>query len=222
MGNELIKKNFKDIADSIRSKTGENGLITPEEMPSKIEGIETGITPTGTKNIISNGYHDVTNFATANVQVPADNIIPVSCDLDFISIKSKDTYTVSEDETYSTSGDAFTTYKPNMVGTNLEYPFNYYNVKEILKENRCSVYDANYEHSSNTVYIVPKLIIRNPQSVSGHASLLFTFVPWGNDYDKVDEFINDFRSNLSVIILDLAGRPIENTTYDISVVGDAS
>jgi hypothetical protein len=32
--------------------------------------VQGGITPTGTKNINSNGIHDVTNYASANVQVP--------------------------------------------------------------------------------------------------------------------------------------------------------
>ena len=67
MANEKIKQNYKDIANAIRAKTGENGLITAEEMPSKIEGIPT---PEGTTTITTNGTHDVTEFAVANVNVP--------------------------------------------------------------------------------------------------------------------------------------------------------
>lgn len=100
MANELIKKNFKDIADSIRAKTGKNGTMTPEEMPGEIEvGLakkpegslsitENGTSidvsekatvdvnvpgypePTGTKNITTNGTHDVKDFASADVNVP--------------------------------------------------------------------------------------------------------------------------------------------------------
>lgn len=71
MANEKIKQNYKDIANAIRAKTGENGLMTAEEMPTKIGSIETGITPSGTKNITSNGNDiDVTEFAAVNVNVP--------------------------------------------------------------------------------------------------------------------------------------------------------
>ena len=98
MANEKLKQNYKDIANSIRAKTGENGTIKAEEMPAKIDGIPTGVEPegnlditangeynirlkntvnvnvpnpsTGTKNITTNGDHDVTAFATAHVAVP--------------------------------------------------------------------------------------------------------------------------------------------------------
>jgi len=70
MANKLIKENYKDIANAIRSKTDENGLMTPEEMPAKIEAIPTGIEPTGTINITTNGDHTVTEYSTAHVEVP--------------------------------------------------------------------------------------------------------------------------------------------------------
>lgn len=71
MGNELIKQNYKAIANAIRSKTGENGLFTPEEMPSKIESIETGITPSGSHTFTANvSDYDVTELASVTVAVP--------------------------------------------------------------------------------------------------------------------------------------------------------
>lgn len=70
MANELIKKNYKDIADAIRSKTGENGTMTAEEMPAKIEAIETGIEPEGTKSITENGEGiNVREFEFVDVNV---------------------------------------------------------------------------------------------------------------------------------------------------------
>ena len=72
MANEKIKQNYKNIANAIRAKTGENGVMTAEEMPAKIESIETGIEPTGSISITSNGNNiDVAQYAKADVNVPS-------------------------------------------------------------------------------------------------------------------------------------------------------
>lgn len=59
-----------DIANAIRDKNGTSEVYKPSEMASAIEGIETGIEPTGTLDIIENGVYDVTDYASANVNVP--------------------------------------------------------------------------------------------------------------------------------------------------------
>ena len=58
------------IANAIRGKRGKTGTINPVDFASEIEQIETGITPTGTLQIYSNGTHDVTECAKAIVAVP--------------------------------------------------------------------------------------------------------------------------------------------------------
>jgi len=59
-----------DAADAIRRKDGTSNTYTPAQFEAAIDAIPTGgITPTGTINITENGDHDVTNYATASVNI---------------------------------------------------------------------------------------------------------------------------------------------------------
>lgn len=80
-----LKAVFEDTANAIRSKTGSNGLIEPRDFADEIESIQTGIEPTGTIEITTNGEHDVAQYGTANVNVPNP---------------STGTYNVNNDGTY--------------------------------------------------------------------------------------------------------------------------
>lgn len=61
---------FSDIANAIRGKTGSSGSIVADVFPTAIANIPTGITPSGTVTLNTNGTYDVTEKATAIVAIP--------------------------------------------------------------------------------------------------------------------------------------------------------
>ena len=66
----VTEQHLSDIAYAIRSKLEGSDTYRPGEMAAAIREIDTsGIHPAGTVNITQNGAHDVTQYASANVNV---------------------------------------------------------------------------------------------------------------------------------------------------------
>lgn len=74
MANRLYNEDsIRDIASAIREKNGTANTYSVAEMGQAIRGIQTGgggITPEGMIQITTNGTHDVTQYASASVNVP--------------------------------------------------------------------------------------------------------------------------------------------------------
>lgn len=63
------EEKLKAIADAIREKKGTTEPIKASNFASEILSIPTGIEPSGTIEISENGVYDVTEYASANVNV---------------------------------------------------------------------------------------------------------------------------------------------------------
>lgn len=65
-----LDSDLTSVANAIRTKGGTSAQMAfPSGFVSAVQAIPTGITPTGTKSITENGTYDVTQYASAEVNV---------------------------------------------------------------------------------------------------------------------------------------------------------
>ena len=74
---DSVKTKIQNLINKVNNKTGRSDATLTSGVDVLISGyLPGGVIPSGTKTITSNGTHDVKNYASAQVNVPASGITP--------------------------------------------------------------------------------------------------------------------------------------------------
>lgn len=101
MANKLYEEeNIRGIAEAIRTKNGTDNTYTVAQMADAILNLRDlgdGIVPTGSIEITSNGAHDVTNFASAivNVETSDGDSLPSNVKTGVLALESDSTTAIT-------------------------------------------------------------------------------------------------------------------------------
>ena len=231
---------LQDTANAIKAKKSSSTKICPRDFADEIAGISTGITPTGTINITSNNTYDVTNYASANVNV-GSNIKPVCNNFsssDIADLNSHKNNYIYQDEG-SSGGLPYYTYDYDNNGIYLgaeDVEITQDGVSDprnISWPSWCEISDGGGNDIKNKPsgltftgkYIVIKLAcFANGCYFNGnHADLLIHLTSTELDYDEVEDYLYGdihegglgLQETNSVFYVDLAGNYIASA--DISV-----
>ena len=171
----IIQENtLTSIADSIRGVNGETNKYTPEEMKTKISALKD---PKGSVTIATNGTYDVSQKATAIVEVPATPTQEKN-----FTISDNDTYSIEPDLGYALSKVLVTGNfsNPTLSGTATARDVlagkTFYNTSYTLQNGGIQTYGGATTITSNTtlategMYLDKNLIINVPNpTLSGNA-----------------------------------------------------
>lgn len=234
MANVLVERSYlEDIADSIRGKLGIADTYKPSEMSDAIDSISGGgITPTGTININSNGTHDVTQYASAAVNVP--NSYTASDEGKVVNnggLVAQSSDTVTENGTVDTtlinsltvnvSGGGGTDYEDVVAGTATSFVSNVAtiapnlfrnqtHIKTVSLPNVTSIASENFRGASN----LESVSIPNVTAIGGNAFMGCTKITTPLIFPQCNGSTNSSLANIAnVPAIDILGGGSMNATF---------